>query len=147
MAIPLTGLKLARKAKGLTQSQVAESLGVEQPTVQRWESGVNEPSNRYIRHLAVLLGVSVSDIIGDCAPAPATDNAVLSVDVLSEILPHVLATMGVTPRKPDDISLGAKLLRSGLLYLASDAEALAEPAAMRAAIRARLTLHATEAEQ
>ncbi len=32
-----------RKRKGLTQSALAEQIGVEQPTIQRWETGKREP--------------------------------------------------------------------------------------------------------
>ena len=36
----LDRLAALRKIKGLTQAQLAERLGVEQPTYQRWEKGV-----------------------------------------------------------------------------------------------------------
>lgn len=34
-----------RKRKGLTQQALADRLGVEQPTVQRWEKGTREPES------------------------------------------------------------------------------------------------------
>lgn len=37
-------LKYLRKAKGLTQKQLAEVFGVDQRTVSAWENGVCEPS-------------------------------------------------------------------------------------------------------
>lgn len=36
-------IKRIRKSRGITQNKLAEMLGVEQPTVQRWESGARTP--------------------------------------------------------------------------------------------------------
>lgn len=46
-----------RKRKGFTQSTLAERLGVEQPTIQRWEAGKREPSFEQLFHLAAVLDV------------------------------------------------------------------------------------------
>lgn len=48
---------LLRKRAGLTQKQLAEMVGVEQPTVQRWESGKREPDFDALSTLAQALGV------------------------------------------------------------------------------------------
>ena len=37
-------LKNLRKAKGLTQKQLSDALGVDQRTISAWENGVCEPS-------------------------------------------------------------------------------------------------------
>jgi transcriptional regulator with XRE-family HTH domain len=50
-----------RKKLGLTQAQLAESVGVEQPTVQRWESGKREPDFDTLTTLAQALGVDPAD--------------------------------------------------------------------------------------
>lgn len=39
----LDRLSELRRLKGLTQTALAEKIGVEQPTVQRWEAGKREP--------------------------------------------------------------------------------------------------------
>lgn len=49
-----------RKERGYTQAQVAERVGVEQPTVQRWEAGKREPSISQFHDLARELGVPVT---------------------------------------------------------------------------------------
>jgi len=36
-----------REALGLTQQQLADRLGAQQPTVARWETGANEPKGAY----------------------------------------------------------------------------------------------------
>jgi transcriptional regulator with XRE-family HTH domain len=46
-----------RKAQKLTQAQLAEMVGVEQPTVQRWEAGKREPDFENLSNLADALGV------------------------------------------------------------------------------------------
>lgn len=51
-------LAVARKAKGLTQVQLAERLGVRQPTVGRYESGEREPDDDALARLAAELDVT-----------------------------------------------------------------------------------------
>jgi transcriptional regulator with XRE-family HTH domain len=53
-------MKHFRKQRGMTQAQFAEKLGVEQPTVQRWEAGKREPSIADLTSAARELGVPVS---------------------------------------------------------------------------------------
>ncbi|MCI5046789.1 MAG: helix-turn-helix domain-containing protein, partial [Aquisalinus sp.] len=36
-------IRLSRKMKGLNQADLATRLGVSQPTVANWESGVHDP--------------------------------------------------------------------------------------------------------
>lgn len=51
-----------RKRLGLTQGQLAERLNVEQPTVQRWESGAREPNMTKLADIAAALGVEPGDL-------------------------------------------------------------------------------------
>lgn len=53
----LDRLSELRKRKGFTQSSLAERLGVEQPTVQRWEAGKREPDLGQLLRLAEVLDV------------------------------------------------------------------------------------------
>lgn len=52
-----------RKRRGLTQSELAEKMGVEQPTIQRWERGRREPSFAQLHELAGHLGVEPGALI------------------------------------------------------------------------------------
>lgn len=54
-----------RKRLKLTQAQLAEMVGVEQPTVQRWESGKREPDLDALNDLANALGVEAGELIAD----------------------------------------------------------------------------------
>lgn len=52
-----------RKRRGLTQQALADKLGVEQPTVQRWERGKREPDLSQLIDLAAALNVDPSALI------------------------------------------------------------------------------------
>lgn len=54
----LDELQSLRKKRGLSQAQLAELVGVEQPTVQRWESGKRLPDLDSLHKLASVLGVT-----------------------------------------------------------------------------------------
>lgn len=66
----LDQLASLRKRKGLTQAGLAERLGVEQPTVQRWETGKREPSLTQLVELADVLGVEPGALIDPSIAAP-----------------------------------------------------------------------------
>lgn len=51
-------LAVARKAKGLTQEQLAERLGVKQPTIGRYEAGERVPDDAALERLAAELDVT-----------------------------------------------------------------------------------------
>jgi transcriptional regulator with XRE-family HTH domain len=61
-------LAALRKARGLTQPQLAELAGISQPVLWRYERGDNEPGLRYALALAAVLKVKVTDIWPDAAP-------------------------------------------------------------------------------
>lgn len=57
-------LKYARKASGITQQEMADGLNVSKSTYSRYESGERKfPSNK-LADAAMLLGVSVSSLLG-----------------------------------------------------------------------------------
>lgn len=57
-------LKNARKQKGLTQSQMADLIGVQRSVISRYESGLIEPSVTQIERMADALGVSLENLLG-----------------------------------------------------------------------------------
>jgi transcriptional regulator with XRE-family HTH domain len=70
-------LKKLREDAGLSQRQLAEQLGVQQPAVARWEAGgVNMPINRIDKILAcfgygveyALTAVPISEAVSDGVP-------------------------------------------------------------------------------
>lgn len=56
-------LKELRKAKGLTQEQLAEKLNVSSRTVSRWETGSNMPDISILVEIADFYDVSIPEII------------------------------------------------------------------------------------
>ena len=56
-------LRDLRRAKGLTQLDVANALGVVPSTVYHWERGSKIPSGRHLQQLAQFFGVSADDIL------------------------------------------------------------------------------------
>lgn len=59
-----------RKARGWSQSVLAEKLQVEQPTVQRWEKEKREPTLAKLQDMAQLFGVSIGELLGDASIIP-----------------------------------------------------------------------------
>lgn len=53
-----------RKAKGLTQEQLAKLLGVTQGAVAQWENGLTHPAFNMLPRLAAALGITVDELIG-----------------------------------------------------------------------------------
>ena len=56
-------LKTARLAKGYTQSQIAEYLGVDKTTYCGYETGKRQPDVQKIKQLSKILGVSGDDLL------------------------------------------------------------------------------------
>lgn len=60
----MKNLTSIRKAKGLSQTELAEAVGIKQATVSRIEKGVNNPSLDVAEKIAVALGVNVVELFG-----------------------------------------------------------------------------------
>ncbi len=59
-------IRQLRKAKGFSQEFIAEQLGYKSyTTIQKWESGVSEPSLSQSTKLSELLGVTLSELLQD----------------------------------------------------------------------------------
>ena len=61
----MTNLKTIREQKGINQTQLAAMLGVSQGSVSAWETGRWEPSIDALKKIALILSVTVDDLIGD----------------------------------------------------------------------------------
>ncbi len=53
-----------RKAKGLTQEQFAEIMGVSLQSVSRWETGISEPNIQVIAEIADYFETSIDYLVG-----------------------------------------------------------------------------------
>jgi len=52
-----------RKAKGMTQAQLAEKLGITDRAVSKWETGRSMPDVSLMLELCQLLGITVNDLL------------------------------------------------------------------------------------
>lgn len=57
-------LRKYRKAKHLTQQQLADMVGVSRSALGMWEIGKSEPSNEMLASLCSILEVSVDALLG-----------------------------------------------------------------------------------
>ena len=56
-------LRAAREAAGLTQTQLADKVGVQQRDISRWENGRREPGVLIVKKMAQALGCSMDDLV------------------------------------------------------------------------------------
>ena len=67
-------IKRLRKAKGLSQEELAIKLNVVRQTVSKWENGLSVPDSSMLILLADELEVSVSALLGESISEPDSDN-------------------------------------------------------------------------
>jgi len=53
----------ARKARGMTQEELAARLSISRQAVSKWESGTADPSTSNLLALAKLFGVSAEELL------------------------------------------------------------------------------------
>ena len=59
-----------RRARGLSQDDVAEALGVSRQSVSKWENNASVPELEKLLALSGLFGVSLDELVtGDTPPA------------------------------------------------------------------------------
>lgn len=56
-------IKDLRKEKGFTQEQLAETLGVSNRSISRWENGANMPDFDIVIHLAKFFDLSIEELL------------------------------------------------------------------------------------
>jgi transcriptional regulator with XRE-family HTH domain len=84
-------IRRARKARGLTQAELAEGLGCRQQTISEWELGMYGPKNAYQKLLTMFFGSA--PVVAENLPSQSvwgSDSEVASV-------PHASATEALLP--------------------------------------------------
>ena len=79
-------IKNARKAKGLSQEEMAVKLNVVRQTVSKWENGLSVPDADVLIHMAELLDVSVSELLGTEADGSTEQSLSEELERLNEQL-------------------------------------------------------------
>ena len=79
-------IKHFRKAKGISQEEMAVKLNVVRQTVSKWENGLSVPDADVLIHMANLLDVSVSQLLGIEIDNTNTENLSEELAKLNEQL-------------------------------------------------------------
>ena len=75
-------IRNARKALGLTQRQLADTLGVANTSVSNWEKGLSRPDADMIQKLCAILHLQANDFYGTTeAPAQNSRRPVSDEDI------------------------------------------------------------------
>jgi transcriptional regulator with XRE-family HTH domain len=79
-------IRAFRKAKSLTQAQLAELSGVDNMTISRLENGVRAPTVEHLLKLAAVLEVNASRLLGEHEANVSNDAVALAqaMDDLSD---------------------------------------------------------------
>lgn len=67
-------IKSIRKAKGLTQEELAVKLNVVRQTISKWEQGLSVPDSELLLALSDALETPVSALLGEATPEPEADD-------------------------------------------------------------------------
>ena len=67
-------IKVFRKAKGLSQEELAIKLNVVRQTISKWEQGLSVPDAEMLISLSEALETPVSTLIGETVTEPQADN-------------------------------------------------------------------------
>ena len=80
----MNNLRAARKAAGLTQTEVATQIGISQHGYSYWENSKNKIDNASLLKLAELFGVSVDYLLGNDS-VRVTSNVAVRIPVLGDV--------------------------------------------------------------
>ena len=110
-----------RKAKGMTQADLAEKMGITDKAVSKWERDLSYPDIASIPHLAEILGVTVDELL-TVQNVKKENNK--SIDaIISLILRAIGVAMGIAVAVLS--ILGALDTRSAMVMLAIGLASLA----------------------
>lgn len=80
-----------RAQRRMTQSELAEKLGVARASVNAWEMGISSPSSQYLVRLAQVFGVSTDFLLGVPERASISAEGLNEKDILivTELVGHL----------------------------------------------------------
>jgi transcriptional regulator with XRE-family HTH domain len=99
-------LRVVRNHRGLTQTQLAEALGVTFQQVQKYERGTNRISTSALVRAAAALGVSVAELVGEGLPAGVREG---TLDLVKTTSARELLAAYAALERPEDRSLIIRL--------------------------------------
>ena len=110
-------LKELRKAKGLSQEELAEKVHVVRQTVSKWEQGLSVPDAELLILLAEALDTTVSELLGETVK-PEPPSALQEIAAKLELLNEQFARQQERKRKIwRTVSILAAILALGSLAI------------------------------
>ena len=116
-----SNLRYLRKERGMSQEDLANKLGYKSfTTIQKWESGVSEPSVSTVKIISDIFGVTMDQIINkDLSPVPAPEltererEAIAVFRRLSDVDQEKLIAYGEGLAAAGADDLNARLMEKG----------------------------------
>ena len=111
-----------RKENGMTQEQLAESLGVTFASVSKWERGAATPDLNLIAEMADLFGISLDALVGfeiKNSGVDAVEKRIFALQQDKKYEEAIAEAEKALVRYPNDFSI---VYRSGELYFVTGAE-------------------------
>lgn len=91
-------IKAIRKAKGLSQQELAVKLHVVRQTVSKWEQGLSVPDSDMLISISEVLEIPVSTLLGETVVEVEVDN-LKAISEKLEVINLQLAQRKITRRK------------------------------------------------
>ena len=91
-------IRTLRKAKGLSQEELAIKLNVVRQTVSKWEKGLSVPDSGLLIVLSEVLDTPVSVLLGETVTEPAADD-LRAISRKLEVINHRFAERKENRRK------------------------------------------------
>ena len=79
-------IKLQRKAKGLSQEELATKLNVVRQTLSKWEKGLSVPDAEMLIRIAEALDTSVSELLGETCSSDINSDTLRTLAAKLEVL-------------------------------------------------------------
>lgn len=92
-------IKSLRKAKGLSQEELAAKLNVVRQTISKWEQGLSVPDSDMLIRLAEVLDTRVSVLLGENVESDADPDMIKQMAEKLEVLNQEYARNKETKRK------------------------------------------------
>ena len=93
-------IKTLRKAKGLSQEELAVKLNVVRQTISKWEQGLSVPDSELLLALSEALETPVSTLLGEAVTEPEADD-LKSISQKLEVINLQLSKRQQSWRKKD----------------------------------------------
>lgn len=109
-------IRAMRKAKGLTQEELAVRLSVVRQTVSKWEQGLSVPDADLLLRLSEVLETPVSTLLGETVDPPAAEE-LQKISEKLETINWQLARQKETKRKTLHILMLSLAALTAVLFL------------------------------